>query len=141
MRLVMGNVTVRISKCNYPEPQSSFQVSPEVRELFDRYSMVMKDSTLLLFHGYYFKTYLQEQKNRGESCGVSNGVWQKLGTLTSERGDSLRARKADASDKPLSPQEEQWIRVAMREIVIRAGQKASGNNPSPLNLGDLPTLT
>ena len=68
---------------------------------------------------------------------------QKLGELTSERGDAMTARKYAPRVPPLhplTPQEEEWIRAALRAIIRRIGMIGTGVAFGPLTMGDLPQL-
>jgi hypothetical protein len=72
---------------------------------------------------------------------VELAVLNKLGELTTERGDSMTARKQDAATllRPLTSQEQEWILVTLREIMRRLGMKKAGAVVPPLTMADLPT--
>lgn len=73
---------------------------------------------------------------------VELAVLEKLGELTTERGDEMTARKVEAGTpfQPLTAKEAVWIQAALRGIMRRLGMKKAGAVIPPLTMTDLPVL-
>jgi hypothetical protein len=83
------------------------------------------------------------RKRTADALNVELAVLEKLGELTSERGDAMNARKYAPSVpplRPLTPQEDEWIRAALRAIIRRIGMIGTGVAIPLLTMADLPKL-
>ncbi len=118
----------------YPKPPTKLESSLEVEGLFRRYERaVWLDRTQLLSFGYVCLTYLEGttglkgRKARIEAANrykIEFDVLDKLGKLVSTRGDLQEARKLDAGATrlPLSPEENGWVRAAIKRLIRRKAE-------------------
>jgi len=85
----------------YPAPPVDFQLTPEVEVLWNRYCHFIEGGELLLSMAYFCLTFLESSFPGGDKrtqaavyYGVDIDILNKLGELTSTRGDTAMARKA-----------------------------------------------
>jgi len=136
----VGAATLTLTRSTYPEPPSDFQMDRDVATLWARYEQHASGREPLQSMAYFVATVLEGCNDGRQYFGASNGVRKTLRILSSRKGDPLTARKADANT-PLTPQEEEWLRATVRELIRRAGQFAAGIQLKPLNMNDLPPLS
>ena len=129
----------------YPKPPTKLKSSLDVEGLFRRYERaVWLDPTQMLAIGYLWLTYLEDttakkgrkaqneaakkkRKARNEAAKmykIEFDVLDKLGNLTSTRGDLQEARKlgADATRIPLTPGEKVWVKAAVKMLIRRKAE-------------------
>lgn len=145
----------------YPTPPTAFAASADVETLWTRYENQLLGREYLPAMGYFCLTVIEtlygatpsssavprrrtstKRKRAAVALNVEPAVLEKLGELTTERGDSMTARKHEAgsSFRPLTAQEAEWIQAALRGVMRRLGMKAAGVTSAPLKMGDLPKL-
>jgi hypothetical protein len=140
----------------YPKPPAMFEASLDVEGLFRRYERaVWLDPTQMLSFGYVCLSYLEgttglkRRKSRNEAAiryRIDLDVLNKLGDLVSTRGDLQEARKldADATRSPLTPNEEAWVRAAIKMLIRRKAEYDHDPNAATslpiITMSDLPTL-
>jgi hypothetical protein len=129
----------------YPAPPVDFQLNPEVEVLWNRYCRFIEGGELLLSMAYFCLTFLESRFPGGDKrtqaavyYGVDIDILNKLGELTSTRGDTAMARKASGAATPLSGGEEAWINAAIRAIIKRLTTGQAGQS---LRMSGLPSLT
>ncbi len=82
----------------------------------------------------------QRREVASKLFNIDVDVLNKLGALTSERGDRTTARKARPSPVPLSDREQAWIEAAIKMLVVRVGEYSSGQPLSQITMAHLPFL-
>lgn len=113
-----GDVHLKVSRKEYPSPPVGFQVTPEVEVLWDRFNAYLAQREPLLSMAYFCLTLLErgDRKAAAKHYNIDFPLLNKLGEITSTRGDNHTARKATAT-KRLSPQERTWIEEAIKAII------------------------
>lgn len=148
---MMGTPTIRVQRNSYPTPPEQFQVSPDVETLWNRYRQYVEGKEQLLSMAYFCLTVLEsdfpnnKRAGAARKYGIHVDVLQKLGELTTTRGDERTARKAEPNRNfaPLTGKEEEWIRTAVKSIIRRVGEhNASGSAAGlpEIGMNDLSTL-
>lgn len=139
----VGTPTVEVAYNAYPEPPKNFKLTPDVDTLWHRYCGYTKGREPLLSMAYFCLTYIQHlagnRKQAANKYRIERLVLDKLGEITSTRGDSTEARKIDQKSclEKLSVKEQKWVETAVRKIILQMG------NPKPggvLKMSDLPEL-
>jgi len=141
------DVTVHMSYVKYPIPLSSFSLSPDVETMYMRYKAYREGRDKLLSMAYLILTIVQSNLTRREASNkykIQKEILDKLGDISSTRGDEREARKApkDGIFKPLTSNEREWIISACKLLMKRLGEyeQCGADNLSELNMDDLPLL-
>ena len=140
---VTAGPTVVLGEGSYPSPlvvTAGFSVSPEVRMLFARYRGYTEGQEPLAGMAYACLTFLTKMMAKGKpdaakKFNISIPVLDKLGLLSSRKG----GRKYP-SEGPYTPQEETWVREAVRVLIRRAAEHAAGVTVTQITMSDLPPL-
>ena len=133
------------SAATYPTPPQDFRLTPEVEVLWNRYCRFLEGGELLLSMGYFCLTFLEsrflggdKRRQAANHYDIDFDVLDKLGDLTSTRGDHTTARKASPATTPLSDGETAWINAAIKAIIKHLATRQLGQS---LTMTDLPSLT
>lgn len=143
---VSGDLALQVNAAAYPSPPRGFTATALVRTLWTRYVKYQEGREPLLSMAYFCLTALESDAGSRVDAAtkykIHANVLRKLGELTSTRGDSATARKASGALNtiPLSGQESAWIEAAVLWLIRRAGEVATGGDPSPLQMSELPPL-
>lgn len=145
--LVGHEITLKLTKRNYPTPEFSLAITPDVESLLNRYEGFIKKKEPLLSMAYFCLTFFEaaggNRKKASVKFNIEYDVLDKLGELTSTRGDMTESRKAKGSLQPLTPKETDWIIAAIRTIIRRKAEY--DYNPKGdfglIDLATLPTLS
>jgi hypothetical protein len=155
--------TLTVTRRHYPEPPPpDFVASPNVETLWDRYENYLLGREYLPAMGYFCLSVVetlygptpssgkapprktsQKRTRTATALNIEVAVFEKLGELTTERGDATMARKQEQGKpfRPLSGHEAAWVQAALRAITRRVAVKAAGVAlPSRLSMRDLPQL-
>ena len=141
--------TVHVTRRAYPAPPAVFRVSPDVETLWQRYQFHRQGSEPLPGMAYFCLTRLEASaggppKAREKAVtkyAIDKKVLDKLGELSSERGDPKTARKATAMARFHTPAEVAWTESAIRAIIRRVGEVVAGATGLPvITMKDLPRL-
>ncbi|QIB66711.1 hypothetical protein [Kineobactrum salinum] len=139
---VNGTLTVQWSR--YPAPPSDFSVTPDVELVYCRWLRFKEGKEPLQSMAYFVLTVLERaaggRKQAATTYQLEKEILEKIGKLSSTRGDGHTARKADATLMKLSPNEYTWLAEAIRQVIRRMGEHAAGRQGGKLALADLPTL-
>jgi hypothetical protein len=146
---VVGNVTVHVTRRQYPEPPQAFVVSPDVETMWHCYEGYLEGRERLADMAYACLTVLEGtaggREEAAKTYGISKGVLGTLGRLTTEIGDEQTARKFNRlkERRPHTGAERAWIEAAVKALIRRVGEwAASPEAPRPqLTMNDLPELT
>jgi len=138
----------------YPVPPTRFRATPDVESMWFRYQQHLRDRETYQSIGYFCLSLMQW------STGIRNGartetsrlynidraVLDKLGELTSEKGNTDDARKLDYRSAliPLSDAERRWIREAIKALIRRKGEyefdPLKASFLKQITMADLPKL-
>lgn len=141
-----ASVSVHVTRKRYPDPPEGFAASPDVETLWSRYEAFMDGREPLLAMSYFCLTVLQAREgSRAQAATVLNiepDVLDKIGELTSTRGDPSTARKVSsgATLQALTSSEERWLKAVVPAIVRQVGQHDAGVSPEALVMRSLPPL-
>lgn len=142
---IAGTVQVEKISPAYPAPPQDFQLTPEVETLWNRYSRFLEGGELLLSMAYFCVTFLEsrflggdQRRQAANQYGIHIDVLNKLGELTSTRGDNITARKASGAATPLSGSEGAGINAAIKAIIKHLATRQAGQI---IRMTDLPPLT
>jgi len=145
MALVGFSASLHVTRREYPEPPKHFAFTSEVEALWSRLESYRAEREPLLPMAYFCLTLVQRigggRAKAAGVLGIDKTVLDKLGELTSKRGDAATARKASPSvvQRPLADSEAKWIVAALEGIVRNVGEANSPARPR-LTLADLPPL-
>ena len=95
---------------------------------------------------YFCLTFLEWRSGGREPAAskfrIAKTVLDRLGNLTSTRGDAETGRKysAVASGQPLSNPERTWIEAAVATVIRRLGELHNIDSLEVITLADLPKL-
>jgi len=140
----MGEVTICVTRSAYPEPPVSMKLTPNLETLWTRYEGYRSQREPLSAMAYFCLTVLETSAGgRAEAAtqySIDPKVLGKIGELTANRGDSATARKMQSSLVPYTPAEIGWVEEAIRIIIRRVGETATGAPCPMITLKDLPNL-
>jgi len=137
-----------------PSPPGAFKWTPDVETLWNRYQQYVNDREPLLAMAYFCLTVVEmyagkttggkARKLASTKYNIAFDVLEKLGTITSEGGGPLEARKQDKV-KPFSPlreDEKSWVIAVMQRIILRVGEHDYDPHQAlpELTMIDFPTL-
>jgi hypothetical protein len=144
MAIMTGTVSIHVTSSTYPEPPPDhFRLNPDTESILRRYEGYLDGREPLPGMAYFCLTVL-EGKAGGRSKAaamyeIHKDVLNKIGELSSNRGDPLNARKANAT-RPLSGAESAWLEEAMKTLVRRLGDTRSSAYLPVISMKDLPKL-
>lgn len=119
---------VHVTRNKYPLPSKKLKYSPDVESLIKRFESFQSGKEPLLSMAYFCLTIIQSSAgNRGdavEKYSIRRDVFNKLGDLTSERGDESEARKVKnrLSFEPLNESEKKWIIETIKLLIRRKAE-------------------
>jgi hypothetical protein len=137
---------IGVARGRYPEPPKYFRASPDVETLWQRFHGYQNGNEPLLSMAYFCLTVVERlgggRRQSATLLRISIDVLNKLGKITSTRGDGFTARKA-ARNTPLTPvsdAERAWVESAIKIIIRRVAEIEQHDSLPIIDLGDLPTL-
>lgn len=146
-----GGATVTVGRPEYPRPPKAFVVTETVRQLWDRYEAAVDDREPATSVGYYCYTAITARASAlpkakrvaavaADLC-VDAAVFTKLRDLTN-KGDPKIARKHSPKPVPLTNAELHWIRMAVRVLTQRLGERECDRGAAlqQIIMADLPPL-
>jgi hypothetical protein len=144
--MLTGHATAHLTMNQYPDPPSSFRVTPEVEMAYRRWARFREGKEPLPAMAYFVLTTIEAaaggRAQASATFSVELSVLRTLGQLTSEKGDAESARKVKAGKSlhALTGPEQQWIEQVVRRLILRLGEHASGAAVSAIRMTDLPAL-
>jgi hypothetical protein len=78
--------------------------------------------------------------NAAKTFGISQNVLDKLGDLTTNRGDREIARKAHLNLQPVKGAERAWIEATIKQLILRLCDGPQRSHRKQLTMADLPPL-
>jgi len=142
----VNNPTLVVTAVRYPPPPESFTASADVATLWNRYEGHLLGREPLPGMAFFCLTVVERPYNgdrtkAAQALSISFPILDKLGELTSTRGDEATARKREEGPLiPLTKREEQWIHVVLKEMIQRVAMNAAGAKPRTVLMADLPPL-
>jgi len=134
-----------IGHSRYPDaPPEGFVVSPAVESLRARLRSVRTHPWTLTATAYYAKTALEDlaggRPHAAEHFAISTNVLDTLGRLAS-KFDPAHGRKFNEKADPLTSAELEWLRQALRAVIVRVGEVQGGaTGLDQITLAALPPL-
>lgn len=142
--IISGSVKLHVTRKTYPGPPKTFRTSPDVETLWQRYQNYLDEKEPLPSMAYFCLTVLESlaggRSTASKLFGIDSSVLNRLGLLTSTRGDHKTARKAEGVLNPISGKERAWIESAIKKIIYRVGEYKSGEQLKKITMADLPLL-
>lgn len=139
---------LHVSREKYPQPTDFFHVDSVVEALYARYSRHQAGRELLTSMAYFCLTVIERsaggRKEAVQKYSIAMPVFNRLGTLCSERGSKEEARKAPKEPNglafiPLTQREREWVLAAVR-LIIRRSVEVAACPVAELTMQDLPDL-
>lgn len=146
MVMIGERVSFHLTRSKYPQPPLAFRTTLEVDIAYRRWIAYREGKEPLQSVAYFILTMLESSAGgRGRAAQVfriARPVLDTIGRLSSTRGDASTARKIKPgrSLKELSGSEKQWLEQAVRRVIHRLGEHASGADLPLITLADLPKL-
>ena len=155
----IANITSNISgilhvtRRKYPDPPTNFAVTPDVEILWQRYEKYLDGKKYLdgnkdlLSMAYACLTFVERKadgirKAAAELYRIDYDILDKLGDLTSTKGDAKTARKFPKKGNliPLSEKENKWIEAVIKILIRRTGELANIQSAQTITMTDLPKI-
>jgi hypothetical protein len=139
-----GTATLCVGRSTYPEPPHSFRLTPEADIAVRRWRAFRAGAEPLPSMAYFVLTLLERQAGlrplAAKVFSIQGTILDKIGELSSERGDAESARKASRLGvfRPLASGEAAWLEAAVRQLILRLGEHASGWPLTPITAATLP---
>ena len=124
------NVTIHVSRGEYPSLPNSFSTSPDAETMYLRYKSYRQNRETLTSMAYMCLTVLQAsaggRKEAARQYSIDHEVLDALGRLSSIKGSPEEVRKFPKNGmfEPLSPTEREWIIQVIKAIILRVGEYA-----------------
>ena len=137
---------LHVTRNKYPDAPSTFVVTPDVETLWQRYESYLDGKEPLLSMAYFCLTVVENKAGSRRAAAtqyrIEEAILQKLGELTSTRGDTRTARKAvkGGGTATLSGKEKNWIEGAVKALIRRTGELASTQPVPRITMSDLPEI-
>jgi len=138
--------SIHLTCRTYPQPPKTFHATPEVQHAYRRWIGFRSGKEPLQAMAYFVLTLLEsaagDRKTAARTFQIEPGVLRTIARLSSTKGDAGTARKAgpNMQFQGLSGPEKQWFEVAVRRVIRRLGEHASGAQLAPISLSDLPKI-
>ena len=140
-------IVVRDNKRNaYVLPPTDLAYPQYVDWMYQRYKGFTEGKEPLASMAYYCLTVIESnaggRRKAATNLGIEFSVLEKLGELTSTKGDPKEARKKKGPHVGLSTKENTWIIAAAKKIIYRSSEQAAnpGVSRKQITMADLPSL-
>jgi hypothetical protein len=144
------SVSVHLTRTKYPQPPKTFRATPELEHAYRRWIGFRSGKEPLQGMAYWVLTLIEsiagnrkgKREKAARSFQIDNSVLNTIGRLSSEKGDESTARKVQPGIQfqELSEAEKEWLEQAVRRVIYRLGEHASGAPLGPISLTDLPKI-
>lgn len=139
---IAENIHIHVALGRYPEPPERFSASEHAQHAYRRWLRYRSGQEPLQSMAYFILTLLQELAgNRAKACVqfmIDRAVLDQVGELSSEKGSALTARKAKSTDfDELSHLDQEWLERAVKRLIFRLGEQASGHPLEPITLNNV----
>jgi len=142
----MGFLNLSVARHEYPSPPRDFAINPDVETLWRRFEGYTQGREPLPAMAYFCLTVLEKKagtrKKAEKAYRIDYDVLDKLGELTSTKGDKETARKTNDAKTfaPLTKTETMWIEATLKAIIRRVGEIDTNPSASMITMNDLPKL-
>ncbi len=142
------SATVHVTRNKYPLPPKKIKYSPDVESLIKRFEGFQNGKEPLLSMAYFCLTIIElsagSRTKAVEKYSIRRDVLNKLGDLTSERGDKSEARKVKnrLSFEPLTMLEQNWIIETIKLLIRRKAEYDFDPDATfqEITMGELPAI-
>jgi hypothetical protein len=144
--IAVGNASLHVTYRKYPRPPAVFRTTTEVEIAYHRWMGYRAGKEPLQSMAYSILTLLESsaggRKRVAQTFQIDEAVLDRIGKLSSTKGDARTARKFRRGTvlQELSSPEKQWLEQAIRRVIHRLGEHASGAPLPQITLTDLPKL-
>jgi hypothetical protein len=146
-----SSASLDLTCSKYPQPLAAFRATTEVQCAYRRWLEYRSGKEPLQAMAYFVLTVLQNatggqkdaRKRAAHLFRIEPKVLDKIGDLSSTRGDERTARKAPHPGQQfheLTGPEKQWLERAIPLVIHRLGERAPGAQLALISLSDLPRL-
>ena len=138
--------SLHVTRAFYPAPPRQFRSSAEVEAAYRRWRDVKAAREPLQSMAYFLLTLLESgaggRRQAAGAFSIDAKVLNTVGHLSSEKGDLMTARKVPRKPpfRELTGPERTWLDEAIKRIIIRLGERASGAPMKRLAMADLPRI-
>ncbi|WP_310378614.1 hypothetical protein [Flavobacterium sp.] len=142
------SATVHVTRNKYPLPPKKIKYSPDVESLIKRVEGFQNGKEPLLSMAYFCLTIIESSAGSRtkavEKYSIRRDVLNKLGDLTSERGDKSEARKVKNRlfFEPLTMPEQNWIIETIKLLIRRKAEYDFDPDATfqEITMGELPAI-
>ena len=119
---------------SFPEPPSvAIKRSPDVDTMYQHYLRHLGGGEPLSAMAYFCLTKLEQMAGGRDAAavrfGISKQVLRRIGELSTNKGGAS-ARKAVGQAAPYTPEEERFLKSAIRTLIRRAAEVEYGPDPN-----------
>jgi hypothetical protein len=146
MVMIGSSATLHLTCREYPRPPTAFSATAEVQSAYRRWLRYRSGSEPLQSMAYFVLTLIEAsaggRQAASRSFQIQADVLGTMGRLSSTKGDEATARKVEKANQfqNLTAAEKQWLEEAVRLIIRRLGEHASGAQVGPISMRDLPRI-
>ena len=142
---ISGTGPLSVTLPSYPPLPPVFLITPLVKMLWDRYMRYVAGNEPLFDMGYFCLTVLESYTGRRNQIArrykVELAILDKIGELSSSRGGPADARKMTKTQfTPATIGEQEWLKQAIRSLILQLGAVEAGDMNSRLVMSQLPKL-
>ena len=142
---IADNFHFHVALGRYPEPPERFSASEHAQHAYRRWLSYRNGQEPLQAMAYFVITLVERiAGSRAKACElfkIDMAVRTKMGDLCSERGSALTARKAQSAGfDELSPIEKNWLEQAVKRLILRLGEQASGQSLDQITMENVEQL-
>lgn len=138
------SATGQVIRKAYPAVPTNFSAVPDVVSLWTRFEGFKNGREPLASMAYFCFTLLKNRYGSIDAASkvlaVDKAVLKKHSELSTNRGDVSTARKMTPDLTSFTSAEAQWLDAAIRALIRRVGEIASGHSPLQLTMKQLPQL-
>jgi len=138
---------LHVTRRKYPDPPTVFTSTSDVEILWKRYEKYLDENKDLLSMAYACLTFVERKadgirKAAADLYLIDYDILDKLGGLTSTKGDAKTARKFPKKGDliPLSEKENKWIEAVVKVLIRRTGELANIQLVQRITMADLPKI-
>lgn len=137
---------ISVSRGTYPDPPEYFRISPDVETLWHRFQGYLDGNEPLLSMAYFCLTLVESsnggRKKSANQLRVSSDLLNKLGEITSTRGDDKTARKRTQNTplRSISDAERAWVEGAIKMIIRRVAEVNQNSSLPMIGMDHLPQV-
>lgn len=144
--VLKGSRATILTTCNkYADPPTDFVASPDVLVAHLRWSQFREGKEPLQSMSYFILTLIESRsggrRQAARDLQIDVDILRKIGELSSKKGDANTARKFNTEEfEKMTDTEKSWLEVAVKKIILRLGEHASGKSLARIRFADLPDM-